>query len=556
MTGPQVGALHGTAGKRGQADHGLLYTSAPRGLRPGSRGFCTVATTAEFPPSLFPPLESLSGYHHLPGIDPASGHGPPVNVSHVRLRVAGRPIHVLSRIAPAAADYTGRTNKLAHHRLVPTASLHDSGPATCAGQSGIWVHQWDGKVGHFNQAAFTNQPVTSRVANRWAAVMGDAGWAGVLADWVADSDPTPIYVRHRIDQNASLLEMLAETEALLEPERRWGMTFATYANDISPEVDCQIRCVVEGTPDFERTSARLIDLCRGGSAANAPASSPRVNLARTGGTQSAAVPLSDRSLRNDPPATVPPVASTANGEGPMGLAPPPIRRTAKSSPAPDRDAAAGAPGGARVPGRVQVPASVPAIPPDANPIAPAQTRRTWTFVAAGAVIVLLVGMGGVIFRTLQSDGALMSDLQASASGTPGPPTNEPVPPANDSVPPANDLIPPDDATPHDATPEDAAPEDATPGGDAEMDPIPTPASTAAIAAPAKPADSMPRSEADSKPAETSSPDDGLQQPQSLAERVEDFQQSCQKRLAQSHQVNQRVSDLVAAAENGVSFAGE
>ncbi|MEM9825166.1 MAG: hypothetical protein AAF958_01190, partial [Planctomycetota bacterium] len=169
--------------------------------------------------------------------------------------------------------------------------------------------------------------------------------------------------------------------------------------------------------------------------------------------------------------------------------------------------------------------------------------------------------GGVIFRTLQSDGALMSDLQASASGTPDPPTNEQVAPPSDSVSPANDLIPPDDAAPGDAAPGDAAPGDAAPGdaapgGDAEMDPIPTPASTAAIDAPAKPADSMPRSEADSKPAETSSPDDGLQKLQSLAERVEDFQQSCQKLLAQSHQVNQRVSDLVAAAENGVSFAGE
>jgi hypothetical protein len=40
----------------------LHYTSVPRGLRPGSRGFCIVAVTAQMPGALAERLEALSSY--------------------------------------------------------------------------------------------------------------------------------------------------------------------------------------------------------------------------------------------------------------------------------------------------------------------------------------------------------------------------------------------------------------------------------------------------------------------------------------------------------------
>ena len=42
----------------------LIYTSAPRGLRPGSRGFCTVMRTEGLPEPVVNRLEALSGYRH------------------------------------------------------------------------------------------------------------------------------------------------------------------------------------------------------------------------------------------------------------------------------------------------------------------------------------------------------------------------------------------------------------------------------------------------------------------------------------------------------------
>ena len=62
----------------------LLYTSAPRGLKPGSRGFCTVVCTRDMPPALAAGLESLSAYRHVfPPGDPNAERNP-VAWSHVK----------------------------------------------------------------------------------------------------------------------------------------------------------------------------------------------------------------------------------------------------------------------------------------------------------------------------------------------------------------------------------------------------------------------------------------------------------------------------------------
>lgn len=104
----------------------LLYTSAPRGLKSGSRGFCTVEATAGLPPALVTALEGLSAYRHVaPAGDPAN----PVVYSHVTLAVGGRTYSVISRIGDAGTDYTGRTNKLAHHVALDPSERPQGGPA-------------------------------------------------------------------------------------------------------------------------------------------------------------------------------------------------------------------------------------------------------------------------------------------------------------------------------------------------------------------------------------------------------------------------------------------
>ena len=55
----------------------LHYTSVPRGLKPGSRGFCTVAATPHLPGPLVERLEALSGYQPVfPPHDPSAAAQP------------------------------------------------------------------------------------------------------------------------------------------------------------------------------------------------------------------------------------------------------------------------------------------------------------------------------------------------------------------------------------------------------------------------------------------------------------------------------------------------
>ena len=57
----------------------LHYTSVPRGLKPGSRGFCTVGMTPHMPGPLVDRLEALSGYQpFFPPHDPSAALNPVV----------------------------------------------------------------------------------------------------------------------------------------------------------------------------------------------------------------------------------------------------------------------------------------------------------------------------------------------------------------------------------------------------------------------------------------------------------------------------------------------
>ena len=108
----------------------LLYTSAPRGLKPGSRGFCTVLSTQGMVAPLAAALEGLSAYRPVFPIGHARVAENPVVYSHLKLQVAGKAWFVLSRIADYGLDYSQRTNKIAHHLVLDKTELPAAGPAS------------------------------------------------------------------------------------------------------------------------------------------------------------------------------------------------------------------------------------------------------------------------------------------------------------------------------------------------------------------------------------------------------------------------------------------
>ncbi len=246
--------------------HDLVYTSAPQGLKPGSRGFCTVASTAGMAKNLTERLESFSGYRHAFMAHEAGGSQNPVNYAHYHTTVGGRKYHILSRIADAGLDYTQRSNKLAHHvALEPgEAAASPGGPAWVMAADGFFVDRWDGQV---RTLASGSQPVRSdrpaAVCQRWKELTGDAGWGGVLGESGLRKGGVMSVI---FPAGTPVLELVVEALALVPPERRWQVTFSTYFTKAPAGVDCQWRFLLDGTPEATAlrrdVRATVIDLCQ------------------------------------------------------------------------------------------------------------------------------------------------------------------------------------------------------------------------------------------------------------------------------------------------------
>jgi len=263
----------------------IVYTSAPKGLKAGSRGFCTVASTSGMAVNLAERLESLSGYRHayLPHEEKASLN--PVNYSHQTVTVGGRKYHVLSRICNAGLDYTQRSNKLAHHVALDQreAMAAPGGPAWVLKDDDFCVTQWSGDPRHLPSGRTPRTddcPQGKCVA--WAKATGDAGWAGVLAESLEKNAGRPMSIIFKPETDT--LQLLVEAISLLPAEKRWNVTFSTYCTNAASDV--QWRFLLEGTDEATKIQrnphAPKIDLTQNLGRAKG---GELVELARQGGAR-------------------------------------------------------------------------------------------------------------------------------------------------------------------------------------------------------------------------------------------------------------------------------
>ncbi len=260
----------------------LLYTSAPRGLKPGSSGFCTVMSTQGMPANLAQRLEALSGYRHVFAPHDPQAALNPIAWSHLKLMIGGRRYHVLSRVAAAGLDHTQRNNKLAHHVVLDAVELPAAGPAWLLSQPGFMETSWDGipkVVPTGRKPPLAN--ASAVVCRAWNKVTGDAGWGGVLAETAIKGTGGSVTLIFR--PGMDLLALIAESLALLPPERRWDVTFSTYFTGLPPGIDCQWRCLLDGTPEVDAPKRspldRMIDFC---SPLGRPPNGAYVKAARNG----------------------------------------------------------------------------------------------------------------------------------------------------------------------------------------------------------------------------------------------------------------------------------
>lgn len=268
----------------------LIYTSAPRGLRIGSSGFCTVACTRGLPANYVELLESLSGYEGVFPPNHASAHLNPTAFSHYRFVIAGKTISVVSRVAPAGVDYTKRNNKIAHHLVVDPGERPIGGPAWLLQQPGVVMDRWDGTPMYVETPrklpVGDSQPAPCVT---WERLTGDAGWAGVLAQAYLDNPREPAFLV--FTPGTPVLDLIAEALALVPPAQRWDVTFNTYATGLPINSSCSWRCCLPDSPQLRQArrqpDAVLLNLAAG--AEQPPAAQRRlaagshlIDCARTG----------------------------------------------------------------------------------------------------------------------------------------------------------------------------------------------------------------------------------------------------------------------------------
>jgi len=243
----------------------LVYTSAARGLRLGSSGFCTVACTRGMGPDYIETLESLSGYVPVfPPNHPQAGDNP-VAFSHYRIAIGGKGAHILSRIAAAGIDYSKRANKFAYHLILDHTELLECGPAWTMRQPGLMLNQWEGEPRFLDRPKkiYAGKKEAS-ACKKWEQYAGDAGWAGVLAQAFIDNPRQPSFIV--FNPGMPMLELVTEALALVPARLRWDVTFNTYFTSLPAGTTCAWRCCLPDAPALKQArriaDAVILDLPR------------------------------------------------------------------------------------------------------------------------------------------------------------------------------------------------------------------------------------------------------------------------------------------------------
>jgi hypothetical protein len=303
----------------------IVITSVPRGVRPGRTGFQIAMRTAGMRDDVCTQLESLGVYRHMP-----PGGGPnPVCYFHKIVQTGAGPYSVLGRIVDAGADYSSRSNKLAHLVVISqteVGSLAASSPAAAllAIQSRLareWTVAPEERPLPFSLAGIP--PSQPRICAEWQRLMGDAGWSGVIAERAMANKPVLVIAPDSSPEWCQrILRLFDEAMALIPPARRWSIGFDTTA---FTSAGVALRGTYAGSPESAARQPGLlvIDLAQPMAIPGEYGSSATVAMARTGlMVQARAVPQSPQRT-GQPPAAPPLVDEFGFPVQPVRRPPPP-----------------------------------------------------------------------------------------------------------------------------------------------------------------------------------------------------------------------------------------
>lgn len=222
----------------------FIHTSVEKGLKTGTSGFCPVAWTEGLPMNYISPLEQMCGYKIIFAPNDPYAKDNPVSWSLQNMVIAGKPQVVLSRIGACGLDYTGRSNKIAHHILLERSELIPEGPTAYLSVAQNFKTEWVGDPKLLPVSHLRKIPVVFRRAEMWAEYAGDAGWAGVIKSRFTENPEKAVYVVFR--PGMRVLPLVEEVMMLLPPEMRWKFTFNTYFVSLPPGGQCFLRfCLLD-----------------------------------------------------------------------------------------------------------------------------------------------------------------------------------------------------------------------------------------------------------------------------------------------------------------------
>ena len=123
----------------------LIYTSLARGLKPGSSGFGVAACTRGLSPKIISMLEGMSGYKTVYPHYGDEAHLNPKSFLHYHYEFNNVNYDLLSKVMFSGADYSGRSNFLAHHILLENEMRPVCGPGALCSHENFFTKKWEGE---------------------------------------------------------------------------------------------------------------------------------------------------------------------------------------------------------------------------------------------------------------------------------------------------------------------------------------------------------------------------------------------------------------------------
>ncbi|MSR49945.1 MAG: hypothetical protein EXS07_07830, partial [Gemmataceae bacterium] len=268
----------------------LIYTAADEGID-GLRGclcYAGASTDALSNKLLLQNLLAINNYQELYKAGNPRAHNNPIGFSHYRFNAGVRDCSVISRIGPAPL-YANRTNFIAHHVILDDMDKAKAGPAWAI-KNFKFRDQWSPQIGRLDTQRIAIGSLDPQVCNYWKSIVGDAGWAGWLAERAQSGKPITVLYPTGYDP----LALLQEAIALLPEYQRWNITFSTYYTLGGRGPNCSLRFIpLEAdnlaAPFSDKTfHDGVLNLSR--SLGNAPAGA-LVNLARGEKPKDKPIPL-------------------------------------------------------------------------------------------------------------------------------------------------------------------------------------------------------------------------------------------------------------------------